>query len=416
MILEGNLGAFPFEDILKYVRDRRQSGTLAIDCAGGSHRLLFDSGRLAFLEHFQDFAWLGRGLLGAGVIDRVDYYHLLDETEGHTSEALRRLASTRDDLLRECLPAVLAAALDDELLLLTRNRDGAFRFSAEVGDVPDPLRLDAPAEGVLARCQELIAACSELLARHPHLETALFATESIADRSFHHAQLSPLSWRVLAAVNGRRRAADLVALTGLGYWQVLVALDQLLAAELVRACAEVVDDSRPALRLEPDPATNGNGRPARSWLPFRSGEEEKTPSTGPEALALFCNRLLEKTFEGEAAPDESWLPRRWSELVSRYPLADLVVVNSRHLSAQPLARWWERFCGGQAENAVLEETERALAALAADLRGQLHQRLGTRKATTAYARLHAATLSAERSPLTAARLAEVGLPAPGAQP
>ncbi len=416
MILEGNLGAFPFEDILKHVRDRSQSGTLEIDCPGGNRRLLFQNGRLVFLCDFQDFAWLGRGLLGAGVIDREDYYHLLDETEGSSAEALRRLATTRGPEMAERLPGVLQAALDDEILLLARTESGAFRLSADLSDIPPQLRLDVPVQDALARCQELSARCRELLARHPGIEAAVLETDSIAERSFHDVTLSSQQWSILAAVNGHRRASDLVSLSGLGYWQVLLALGRLLELGLVRPRKQDTDYSFPAIQLEePDTPPAGNGKGGRNWLLFRTGEEEKAPHSGPEALASLCNRLLEKLAEDAAAEDAEWLPRRWSRLVSRYPLADMVVVNHRRVYVGGFARMRERFEGGEAENAALEETERALAQLALGAQERLLHRLGARKAVVFYAKAYSSTLVGERSPLTATRLAQLGLPAPGAK-
>lgn len=412
MILEGNLGAFPFEDILKYVRDRRQSGTLEIDCAAGQRRLAFDSGRLVYLHHFEDFAWLGRGLVGEGIIDREDYYHLLDETAGASSAALKRLATTRRDEMAEHLAGVLEASLDDELFLLSRSREGGFRFYAEVEPCPEPLRLAVEAEAALARGREILTAWVEIAARHEEIETGVFQVEPTLERSFQEVRLSPRDWRVLAGVNGRRDLSDLARLTGLGYWQSLGALDRLLSQRLIAILAEPPDAGAAAIRIEEREPARGNGGSALGWLRMRAGESEPGLLSGPEALALLCNRLLERLPE---AAEAGWLPRAWSRLVSYYPLADMIDCAPRRVDAGRFARLRERFAGGESENAALEETERALAGLAVLLLARLREQLGARKADALYAKLHLATLGGERSPLTATRLAQVGLPAPAAK-
>jgi Domain of unknown function (DUF4388) len=414
MILEGNLGAFPFEDILKFVRDRTQSGTLVIEHESGTKRIVFDSGILVFLENLQDFQQLGRGLVGAGVIDRLEYYRLLSESSGVSSDALNMLPpETRGDL-EELLPRVLNDAFDDELLMLSTSADGPFKFEAESSEIPAALRMNIPAESLLEKCVELNQQWTKISKAYRALESGVFEICPIEDRDFSGASLSSEEWTILAAINGYRNARDLCRLTGYGICRVQWALAALFESKLVqeRSGDSVYRFSAiPEMETKP---TNGEGG-AFAWLlraTSRTGDTEVL--SGPQTLAQLCNRLMGRLLKDGNGnnTDAAWLPRAWRKTLSLFPLADLVVCDDTMVYVDLLTRLRERFDAPEMAAAVLEETERALAHLCVRLHQRMTDEMGSRKADNAYSKEFAATVGNERSPLNEARRACIGLPTP----
>ena len=409
MALEGDLSAFPFEDILRHVHERAQSGTLEIERPGELRRLMFDAGRLIYLQNLEHFSQIGPALLGAGIIDRQDYYHLLDESRGNSAEALRRLAVSRPAEMDERLPDVLRDAVDDELLRLATADDGAFRlFAQEDAELPSLLRLDLPVDTLAERSREIRAALAGLYEQHPELETGALAIADPLETPLADVSLAADEWTLLSAVNSRRTLDDLVRFTGLGRWRAIQALDRLLSLSLVHF-AEPTPLPAVSEELPPD------GRDtARSWWARNRGSDAQLAElSGAETLELFCNRLLARLAAGPAVDaDPNWLLRLWTGTLSRYPLADLVCCTASAVQAGRFARASETFAAPEMQAAVEEETERALAELARGIEARLVQQVGLKKAEGLYTREYTGVVAHQDSILSAARRDEIGLPAP----
>ena len=229
MKLEGTLDAFSLPDILSLLASTRKTGALHVTRTDGRHGAVhLRDGAVTGARTQVERQELGRRLVGTGLVD--------DGRAGPGRRAARHeqgaglgqvLADTAS------LDAATARALAGEQAVdavfdLLRWTEGAFAFDPDDAD-PDDLGAALPVDDVVGEARTRLEAWPLLSAIVPSHEDVVVVAAAPPGRP----EVDPDDWWLLALVDGRRRVADLVTLSGRGEHAVVRALAGLVERGLL---------------------------------------------------------------------------------------------------------------------------------------------------------------------------------------
>lgn len=227
MTLRGSIEEFGLSDLLALLGHARKTGLLDVEGPGGLvGYIVVQDGWVRTASSDVRRQGLLRRLVGAGLVGEAAIEALL--TAGtppraavHSLIAAGALADPRVSEL------AVAVTLDDCCEVL-RWTSGTFSFT---DTLPDPGDLDAhlAVEEVLAEGARRVARWNGSSRAAPGPHTVLVAAPSVTGE----VRLSAPQWRLLALLDGRRSVADLVAVTGLGEYDLVRELTGLVEQGLV---------------------------------------------------------------------------------------------------------------------------------------------------------------------------------------
>ncbi len=267
MELEGNLGAFQLPDILKFLSMGAMSGKLTLSGDRRTISLKFKDGRLVGSASPGRMLRLGDVLVTSGLLRRRE----LDDVLDHQREELRGPAMLGDMLIQrqlvsaEQVSQALALQIKEELWEALSWDSGSFKF--EHGPVSDHTR-DLVALEIGPLLEEGAARMNQWRDLDRHLNDLRRIYTVRADlATMPEARVNPNTWRILSLINGRRSLQVLIYLAGLGKFETLCAIDQLLGLQLI----ELVEEPGIAVRGKSSPESHGSQAERASHDPGETG-------------------------------------------------------------------------------------------------------------------------------------------------
>ena len=235
MKLEGSLDAFGLPDIFQLLSFTKKTGGLRLRQADVAGVVYFNSGQVTGATADITRQSLARRLIGSGVVSDADLEAALRRSAAEGTGVTKALVGSGSIDAEVVSNAALEQTFDAVFDLL-RWPEGDFAFA--VDDVnPDDVGVVIPAERLVAEAGQRREAFDAASAVIPSPESLLAMPVTVPDQ----LQLTRDDWALLALVDGRRRAHELIELTGRGSVAVLSALADLVQRGLLEVITEGSD-------------------------------------------------------------------------------------------------------------------------------------------------------------------------------
>ena len=261
MKLEGSLDAFGLPDIFQLLSFTKKTGGLRLRQADVAGVVYFNSGQVTGATADITRQSLARRLIGSGVVSDADLEAALRRSAAEGTGVTKALVGSGSIDAEVVSNAALEQTFDAVFDLL-RWPEGDFAFA--VDDVnPDDVGVVIPAERLVAEASTRREAFEAASAVIPSPESLLAMPVTVPDQ----LQLTRDDWALLALVDGRRRANELIELTGRGSVAVLSALADLVQRGLLEVTSEGSDLAATMRRRLDLLAPLEVGRPVQSAAP-----------------------------------------------------------------------------------------------------------------------------------------------------
>lgn len=386
MELEGNLGAFRLNDILQFLTLGRMTGTLSLNDDGRIVNLSIKEGCLVGTTSPDRQLRVGHHLVYTGQITRKDLEETLaaQRVTGQ-GKMLGELLVERKLVNEQQLARVLELQLKEQLWELFSWTEGSFKFEHGVTVEMERNRVSLEITPLIEEGERRLQEWKQIAQNLGDPHQAFKVRDDI--HGVPDIQLNPNAWRVLSFVNGRHTIESLGCLSGLGKFDTICAIDQLLNMELIEPITarrkSGSDRPRKNIELAPgvtmsapetpppdDEKPRSTTSPKRSLFGFgwRSGNVADEGSATGDPPAMTENSVEERDYYTAAdfgcdalnavmaalAPialgrsEHSSSDRYedlWNDTSLRYPYSDLLRFRNGRLDCNAFDGWVERAGG-----------------------------------------------------------------------
>lgn len=258
MTLRGSIDAFGLPDVLALVGHARKTGSLDVEGpAGLGGYIVVVDGWVSTASSDVRRQSLLRRLVGEGLVGEEAIEALL--TAGTPPRAAVRSLMAAGALGDPRVSELAAAVTLDDCCEVLRWTSGTFSFTDAPPD-PGDLDVHLAVEEVLAEGARRAAQWNGSARAVPGPHTVLVAAPSVTGE----VRLSAPQWRLLALLDGRRSVADLVAVTGLGEYDLVRELTALVEQGLLVPAGSTPGFAAPLAALARLEARSAISRPASS--------------------------------------------------------------------------------------------------------------------------------------------------------
>lgn len=261
MAIEGPIKELSLMDLFQLLAMSRKSGILTLDCTTNVGQVYFSSGNIvrALLQSGQEP--LGQLMQKSGKLSHQKLDQLLKEQAGQPRKQLfGSMAVARGAVSKEAALELLKGQIHDIVFQIMGWQEGYFRFEDMEID-PDPgLGFVAVTENVMMEVSRRLDEWSKIRSKLPDLETVL-ALAPATDVAAAKLDLNPDEWLILANIDGRRTARQVIESTGGLEFEMAKVIYGLIATGLVR-----VHTGRPPLPLAVEEAKADPVRAAQEKL------------------------------------------------------------------------------------------------------------------------------------------------------
>lgn len=409
MELEGQLGAFHLPEILRFLAMGKMTGVLTLSGQGRKVSLSIQEGHVVGTHAADRHLKLGQLLVYNGIITRKDLDETLEEQQCSKEQPmLGELLIERELAERRQVEQCLELQTKEELWDLFSWDDGEFKFEHGLPLGGDRILVSLDIEPLIEEGSRRMAEWRTISSRFSDLKTFYRVKSDL--NAIPETRIHPNTWRVLSLINGRHSIEALIYMSGLGKFETLCALDQLISLQLIEPCENQWESDglsqtagneagHAPIRQPASAEADSNGETDRAHGSFglfrlrrKSTPAQSEPKAGrPEPPGPFIttvglaagliNRLLEQLegnpdfLDGEEAEPIVW--QGWNEAVSRYPRSDLLRLRGVRFDAGGFERFVESAEGvDEALSGSHEDSMEALALVAERLRERAQQKMG----------------------------------------
>jgi hypothetical protein len=228
MELEGNLSAFQLPDLLRFLAMGRMTGVLSLTDGRRTIELTIHEGKVVGTATPERFLKLGELLVYNGYLNRRDLEEVLQsQKESHSGRRIGEMLIERRLVTSEQVGEQLLLQVKEEIFELFGWRDGGFKFEHGPAPSGDRALLTLEIEPLIEEGRQRLSQWQTLERSFRNGSELYRVRNDLA--GFPECRLSPAAWKVLALINGRRTLKDLVFLAGMGKFETINALDQLLS-------------------------------------------------------------------------------------------------------------------------------------------------------------------------------------------
>ena len=423
MELEGNLKAFPLSDILRFLAMGRMTGILTFINNQLTVELAIKEGMLIGTGSTEHYMRLGQVLVYSGLLSRKNLDEVLEsQRDSSTGRMLGEILIERGYVTTPQVEQALTLQIKEELWELFSWNDGTFKFEHGERRSMQRLLVSLDIEPLIEEGFSHMEQWRAIASNLGDLNEIFRVRPDLAAPP--EAKLSLNCWLVLSLINGRHSLQVLIYLSGLGKFETLRSVDQLLNLHLIepvtlatkrsaRGTGDIIITSlqsrhsaNPAVQPETsDPASEGQYIGLRGLLGIKrknshalapegnAGRGQETPvasRVGPflTSVGLACaliNRLGERLcLEADIRSDggATLLSETiWNEVGMHYPRADLIGVCEGRFDASRYEKY-VTMAGGVDKHLAgcQEDCMEAMAAVGQRLVGWATEKLGERAA------------------------------------
>ena len=303
MKLEGSLDAFGLPDVVTLLATTGKTGGLLLRRTGegGGARtegaVWFRDGRVCGATSDRSRASLVRRVVGSGAVDDNALRQAVSRAVsagGGVARALLESGSVDPELMRQAADDQTVDAVFD----LLRWDAGDFAFDPGATD-PDDIGLAVEHDRVLAEARARVDAWTSLVVVVPSVDSVLTVPTVLG----HDPEVSRDEWALLSLVDGHRRVADLVELTGAGEFAVTTILARLVQRGLLHVKDSAAPDHVAIVerRLGMLASIEG-GAPAAPEAPSQHPVAVDEPPAGPGALGMSAAAALAAARAAQGLP------------------------------------------------------------------------------------------------------------------
>jgi len=310
MAIEGPIKELSLMDLFQLLAMSRKSGILTLDCTRNVGQVYFSSGNIvrALLQSGQEP--LGQLMVKAGKLN----YQKVDQLVKEQAAMQRRklfgsLAVENGSVSKAAALEMLKAQVHDAVFQIMGWEEGYFRFEDMEID-PDPsLGFVAITENVMMEVSRRLDEWSKIKTKLPDLD-AVLALAPATDVAATKMDLNPDEWLMLANIDGRKTARQVIASVGGHEFEMAKVIYGLIATGLVRAAG-----GKPPLALAVQEAKEDPVRGAQEML--QQGKIEQAIETLNGVLKQDPGSSLAHLFLAEAY----YQTEAYDEAIMEYKLA-----------------------------------------------------------------------------------------------
>jgi hypothetical protein len=277
--LEGTLDAFSLPDIFQLLSFTKKTGALHLRRVEGAGVVYFAAGSVTGASSADGRTGLARRIVGAGVTSDDALAAGVERAVGDgrvgVAAALRDAGAVDEGTLH----AIVGEHTVDSVFDLLRWPDGEFAFVVDESN-PDDLGILLAVDEVVAEARRRLDAWSTVsrVVPSPDAIPALVAAPG------SDPVVSREEWALLGLVDGRRRVADVVALTGGGEYGVVSSLAALVERGLVTVGSGENDPASAAARRLRLLARLGAAEPEPAAVPAPSAAPAEPAASVPTSM------------------------------------------------------------------------------------------------------------------------------------
>jgi hypothetical protein len=299
MTLEGSLEAFSLPDIFQLLSFTKKTGALRLERPGGAGVVYFTTGAVTGASSDVARQALARRLVGAGLVDddALAAAVAAARTGGvGLSAALKQAGAVEEGVLHD--HAVEQAT--DAVFDLLRWTAGEFAFVADEVN-PDDLGVSLPVEEIITEGRSRLERWESLTATVPSPDSVVTTVLTPASGD---VALSAEEWQLLALVDGRRTAAELVRLVGRGEFRTVSTLAGLVqrGVVVVRRPGEDATEGVAALLRRQSTLSELEGAPEPVGAPAPSAARPEPVPAEPVHAAPVPGPAGSDEVDDQAAP------------------------------------------------------------------------------------------------------------------
>lgn len=383
MELEGSLKAFKFPEILQFLGRGQMTGILSLRRNGEEVRISFRDGQITGAASSVRTVRIGDMLLYAGRISRQALDEALEaqESTAGSPRFLGDILIQRGLVSEQDLRSFIELQVKEEVWDLFNWEDGSFRFEQSAVRKAGAIDVKLDVEPMLLEGSRRLDEWQIIRSNIGGGREVFRVNPDLAGPP--EVDLDINTWQVLSLINGRLSVDSIVRLSNFGKFDTYFALDSLLRAGVIVSISDAYDAKRDtgSFRAPPGPspsnasrspanapgsapaANEGRGVPSILSLFGRrrnaqSGEPEMADggvAAGSKAgsgqhfetdVAMTCavvNSLIDTLGNasgfGVDGDLTEWMVQTWRAMEQRYPRADLLRMEGRHISATRYDRY-----------------------------------------------------------------------------
>ncbi|MDI6740145.1 MAG: DUF4388 domain-containing protein [Candidatus Edwardsbacteria bacterium] len=290
MAIEGPIKELSLMDLFQLLALSRKSGILTLDCTTNVGQVYFSSGNIvrALLQQGQEP--LGRMMIKAGRLTHQKVDQLLKEQAAMPRRKLfGSLAVDKGFVARSAALEMLKSQVDEIIYQIMGWVEGYFRFE-DMELEPDPdLGFAAVTENVMMEVSRRLDEWSKIHSKLPDLDMVL-ALSPASDISATKLDLNPDEWLMLANIDGRQTARQVIEGVGGREFEMARVIYGLIATGLVRVMGgkpqlafTVQETAQDPVKLAQEKLQQGNVEDAIELL---TGVLQKEPASSLAHLFL----------------------------------------------------------------------------------------------------------------------------------
>jgi tetratricopeptide (TPR) repeat protein len=253
MAIEGPIKELSLMDLFQLLAMSRKSGILTLDCTRNVGQVYFSSGNIvrALLQSGQEP--LGQLMQKAGKLSHQKVDQLLKEQSGMQRRMLfGDLAVEKGAVSKAVALDLLKSQIHDVVFQIMGWEEGYFRFEDMEID-PDPgLGFVAVTENVMMEVSRRLDEWSKIKTKLPDLD-AVLALSPASETASAKLDLNPDEWLILANIDGRKTARELIASVGGHEFEMAKVIYGLVATGLVRVVGGKSQLVLAVQETQPDP-------------------------------------------------------------------------------------------------------------------------------------------------------------------
>ncbi|HBE72663.1 MAG TPA: hypothetical protein DDW31_00920 [candidate division Zixibacteria bacterium] len=234
MAIEGPIKELNLMDLFQLLAMSRKSGVLTLDSTQNVGQVFFSNGNITRATLQQGEEKLGQmmvrdGKLSAGEVDSL----LMEQAGRKPRRPLGSLAVEMASLPKNVVMEKLRAQVEDVVAIILDWHDGYFRF--EEMELPADLDLgfSLVTENVIMEVSRRLDEWSKIRSRLPDLDMVLVLSP-VSDVTTGKLDIRPEEWLILASIDGRRTARQVIQTVGGGEFETAKVIYGLIATGLVR--------------------------------------------------------------------------------------------------------------------------------------------------------------------------------------
>lgn len=404
--LQGNLSTFSLEDVLKFVEEKAHTGVFEIAQDSGNMLVYFEQGQVICFSGCLDGAKIGRLLFRRSVIGRQDFERLSQVRDADFFKALSEVFARADASMKSVLSECLRLQEKEETVLLFSLKEGNFSFTPQPIECPKPLQCRMPIAQFIQTGRQLSTQWKQVqtILSNPNLYPQIPDLDVIA---LEECKPAFELWLVLSVLDGRRSVGELAKISPWGRFETLSGLVRFLQKKLVILAENPAPRPAPvALEEQSLPQETGG------FLASFRGKEQRSyqPQTKAGVAALMVEGFLESLTSRKDTPlDPATIKSAWDEVLTIFPLADLVSVSPDGADVSRLENLLQIWSDSESACEVVESSAEALKRFAESLFRIASTQIGEKKAQSMYSKVCSGISKRTDLPVSAEQLQALGL-------